>query len=57
MGNLVPWTDEGAKMCFNAAKMWYVGWFSKFHATSRPEKLGLSRNLIGIAEAMAEQWT
>ncbi len=47
----MPWDDEGAKMCFNAAKMWYFGWFSKFHATNRPEQWGLSRNLIGIAEA------
>ncbi len=51
MGNRVPWTDKGAKMCFNAAKMWYFGWFSQYHSSNKPEKWGLSKKLIGIAEA------
>ncbi len=51
MGNKVPWTDAGAKMCFNAAKLWYTGWFSDLHYTSKPENYAFSSSLIGINES------
>ncbi len=51
MGNKVPWTDQGARMCFNAAKLWYTGWFSDLHYTSYPESLAFSSSVIGINES------
>ncbi len=36
MGNQLPWNDEGARACFNAAKMWYLNWFEWRHITINP---------------------
>ena len=33
MGNRAIWDDEGSDMCFNAAKMWYLQWYSDHHRT------------------------
>lgn len=51
MGNQGMWTDEGNKMCFNAAKIWVFGWYSEFHKTSNPEKTAFIGNLVGISDA------
>lgn len=50
MGNQVPWTDAGAKMCFNAAKLWHFGWSEEYHWTNKPENFGLEKHLVGIGE-------
>ena len=55
MGNKVPWDDVGAKMCFNAGKLWALGWYSKYQGTYKPEKYGVSARLIGIAEAQTKE--
>lgn len=36
MSAMVPWSDAGAKMCFNPAKMWYLGWYSSYHHSINP---------------------
>lgn len=51
MGNQGDWTDEGNKMCFNAAKTWVFGWYSEFHKTSNPENVAFVGNLVGISDA------
>jgi len=51
MGAQVPWDDKGAKMCFNAGKLWSLGWYSKHHGSFKPDKYGVKANLIGIGEA------
>mmetsp|Transcript_16585 Transcript_16585/g.19208 ORF Transcript_16585/g.19208 Transcript_16585/m.19208 type:complete len:639 (+) Transcript_16585:91-2007(+) len=52
MGNKVPWTDEGVKMCFNAAKTWNFGWFTQYHKQINPNSSSLSIELVGIDDVV-----
>ena len=58
MGNKGSWSDAGTKMCFNAAKTWYFGWFANKHQTVTVSNGGFTCDLVGVGEAsMATAWT
>lgn len=48
MSALAPWTDAGAKMCFNPAKMWFLGWYSNYHHWVNPLTSAYIGNLVPI---------
>jgi hypothetical protein len=48
MGNRAIWDKEGSAMCFNAAKMWYFGWWSSFHETLKPTSTAQYVKLIPL---------
>ena len=41
---------DGEK-CFNAAKTWYLGWFSNYHGFSTPASNSFKGTLVGINDA------
>lgn len=52
MGNQVPWNDQGAYMCFNAAKTWHFGWFKQQHIQINPTGTPFNGYLAGIDDAV-----
>jgi len=47
MGNQ-GWDDDTPRMCFNAAKSWWTGWYSSHHTTIDATAGGRDLNLVGI---------
>lgn len=56
MSAMVPWTDAGAKMCFNPAKMWYLGWYSAYHHSVNPLNSAYIGNLVPIDDVANKKW-
>lgn len=50
MGNNVPWNTNGAKMCFNAAKTYYLGWYSSHHMTLTPSSSKKIVKLVSLGD-------
>ena len=48
MGNKGLWTDEGSKMCFNPAKLYYFNWYRSKTIDVMPESDAIKAELIGI---------
>ena len=48
MSNRMSWSKDGDKMCFNAAKMWYFGWYSANHEEMEPSANEKSVGLIAL---------
>ncbi len=55
MGNQVPWTDEGAFMCFNPAKTWYFGWYSANHKELSPKTEAFNGDIVGIDDVVNQK--
>jgi hypothetical protein len=48
MSNVMAWDKEGNQMCFNAAKMWYTGWYSYHHTSIKPTTAENTFDLIAL---------
>ena len=48
MSNRMSWSKDGDKMCFNAAKMWYFGWYSANHRELTPSANTASVDLLAL---------
>ena len=46
--------NDGQK-CFNAAKTYYLGWFSDYHGSSTPASSSFSGTLVGINDATNDE--
>ncbi len=46
-GRLVSYGEK----CFNAAKTFYLGWFSSYHGFSSPKSSSFSGSLVGVNDA------
>lgn len=56
MSAMVPWSDEGARMCFNPAKLWYLGWYSAYHHAINPLTNAYIGNLVPIDDVANKKW-
>ena len=52
MGAMGAWNEDGNKMCFNAAKTWYNGWFRDHHETVIPSTSRVELELVGVDDAV-----
>ena len=48
MSNMINWDEEGNQMCFNAAKMWYFGWYSDQHKSFKPSSNETTLDLVAL---------
>lgn len=48
MSNMVPINKEGAKMCFNAAKMWFSNWYFEQHESLQPTSIDRAIDLVAL---------
>jgi len=55
MSNRMAWDEEGNKMCFNAAKMWYFGWYSDEHKSIEPSNDERTFDLIALDDIKNEK--
>ena len=57
MGNKAIWDPEGSAMCFNAAKMWYFGWWSSYQRTVWPSSTRVQNlKLIPLYDLAADRF-
>ena len=56
MGGEWGLVSDGQK-CFNAAKMYYLGWFSTYHGSSTPASSSFSGTLVGINDVANDEIT
>jgi hypothetical protein len=50
MGGESPYAGDGRK-CFNAAKTYYLGWYSDYHGEVNPTSSSFSGELVGVNDA------
>ena len=55
MGGEYGWLVRYGEKCFNAAKTFYLGWFSNYHGFATPKSSSFSGTLVGVNDAANDE--